>query len=391
MKTIALLLFLWLGQAAVFAETYTIHTQQEFNMATAAVQPGDVIVIANGTYTGWSVDVPTIGTAAQLITIKAEEEGKVILTGNSTQTIFKLTGRYTTLSGITFTACKLIRADKRSGVLVELNKSTQCRITQCSFTQNEATIQYTPLVIVSGNGQSNRIDHCNFVSNLNNQEVQVKVTKEDYPLHTLIDHNLFKDKAHVTWPNSNGGECVQIGQDPVLLGTIAPLTTVRDNHFVKCNGEPEVISNKCSGNQYINNVFENCEGELVMRGGHDCLIDSNTISGGIGGLRINGTGHTITHNKISQVKTGIRLMYGMAKGKEEIGFYIAAANCTIKNNVIENCTTAILVGDSKNADWTGKFDTQRYPSRTTQDVGPADNQIADNKFAGNQANVVTNR
>lgn len=50
-------------------------------------------------------------------------------------------------------------------------------------------------------------------------------------------------------------------------------------------------------------------------------------------------------------------MYGMAKGKTEIGFYIAASDCIIKYNRIENAVTGIVIGDSKNADWTGKFDT----------------------------------
>jgi poly(beta-D-mannuronate) lyase len=379
-----------LCSAAVSAKSYTVRTRQQFNTVAATMQLGDAIIIANGTYTGWAATILTAGTAAQPITIKAETVGKVIFTGSSTETVFKLTGKYITICGITFAGCNLAKAGKQSGVLVEMYNTIQCRLTQCNFTRNEVTTQYTPLVIVSGKGQNNRVDHCSFISNINNQEVQVKVTKEECPQYTLIDHNEFKDKAKVTWSNSNGGECVQIGQDPVLLGTAAPFTTVRNNYFVKCNGEPEVISNKCSGNKYIRNLFEDCEGELVMRGGHNCLIDSNLISGGTGGIRVNGTGHILTHNQISKVKTGIRLMYGMGSGKQEIGFYIAAANCTVTNNTIKNCTTAILIGDSKNADWAGKFDTKRYPSRTIQDVAPVDNIIADNTFIEDEATVVIN-
>ena len=71
-------------------------------------------------------------------------------------------------------------------------------------------------------------------------------------------------------------------------------------------------------------------------------------------------------------------MYGM--GKSEIGFYIAASNCIISNNLIGKANTGILNGDSKNADWTGKFDTTHYPSKVMQDIAPFDNILHDNVF-----------
>jgi len=83
-----------------------------------------------------------------------------------------------------------------------------------------------PIVIVSGQGGYNRIDHCSFTGNVDNQEVQVKITKEACPQYTLIDNNVFKDKKKVAWPVFNGGECVQVGQDPILLGTIEATTSV---------------------------------------------------------------------------------------------------------------------------------------------------------------------
>ena len=66
-----------------------------------------------------------------------------------------------------------------------------------------------------------------------------------------------------------------------------------------------------------------------MRGGHNCVIDSNVIKGGNSGIRVNGTGHVITHHEISNVKTAIRLLYGMARGRTDIGFYVAASDCVM--------------------------------------------------------------
>jgi poly(beta-D-mannuronate) lyase len=367
---------------------YFIHNEQEFNSVSQQIKPGDDIMIANGTYAPWSLIVNTNGTTDRAITIQAEKSGKVIFTGDVGQPVFKLTGSYTILRGISFTACNVLKDSTHAGVLAELNNTKHCRLTECVFSQNVAKTQFMPIVVVSGKGEYNRVDHCTFTGNIDNQELQVKITKEAWPLYTVIENNLFQNKNKVSWKNFNGGECVQVGQDPILLGTIQAKTMVRENRFIRCNGEPEVISNKSSNNTYLKNYFEDCDGELVMRGGHDCIIDSNIIKGGNSGIRINGTGHQITHNNISNVKTGIRLMYGMASGKTETGFYIAASDCIIKYNRIENATTGIFIGDSKNADWTGKFDTTRYPSRVMQDVAPFNNKLADNTFINIQTNVI---
>ncbi|WEK17747.1 MAG: chondroitinase-B domain-containing protein [Candidatus Pedobacter colombiensis] len=363
---------------AAEAKVYKVSNPDEFKKAVAVAVPGDEIVIVDGHYSGWELTVPTMGTVGKAIVIKAETAGKVVFSGDVNKPVFQLTGSFTEISGLAFEGCNLFKVPGGTGILIELKATKYCRITDCTFSKNTAKNQFMPIVVISGKAEHNRVDHCNFIGNIDNQELQVKIVSESVPLYTLIDHNVFKDKDKVSWKVFNGGECVQIGQDPVLLGTKTAGSIVRDNRFVRCNGEAEVISNKSSGNSYINNYFEDCVGELVMRGGHDCLIDSNIIKGGTGGIRVNGTHHTITNNTFSGLPVAIRLMYGMAKGKTEIGFYIAASDCLIKNNRIGNTTTGILIGDSKNADWTGKFDTARYPSPTIQSVAPFDNLLVDN-------------
>lgn len=374
--------FLLLANSLI-AKEYSIGSPDDFNKIVGEVKPGDVIIVKNGNYSGWVLNIPTNGTAAQPVVIKAQTSGEVNFSGDVNEPIFLLTGSYTEVTGFNFTGCNVYKG----GVLINLKGTDHCHISHCLFTKNETKVQFTPIVMVSGKGVYNKVDHCSFISNINNQDLQVKITADAVPMYTLISDNLFKDKDKVTWKVFNGGECVQIGQDPVLLGNAEAKSTVRDNTFIHCNGEAEVISNKSTGNKYIHNKFEDCQGELVMRGGHDCLIDSNTIQGGSGGIRVNGTHHTITHNNISGIKTAIRLMYGMAKGRTEIGFYIAAADCTIQYNTISGAATGILIGDSKNADWTGKFDTKKYPSRTMQDVPPSDNKISNNTFVKTTAEV----
>lgn len=390
MRSPAFTLLLLLSFLCASATDHKVSTPEEFQKAATIVHPGDAIVIANGNYSNWFLTVDTRGTADKPIIIRSETTGKVVFSGRADKPVFRLTGAFTVLSGLVFTDCRLLKEKTSSGVLVELNNTVSCRVTECTFARDTADAQFMPLVIISGNAEHNRIDHCSFTGNIDNMEVQVRISRNEIPQHTLIDQNVFRDKPKVSWKNANGGECVQIGQDPVLLGKQYAYSIVRNNRFIACKGEAEVISNKSSGNSYINNYLEDCDGELVMRGGHDCIIDSNTIKGGTGGIRINGTHHTITSNKLEGLATGIRLMYGMAKGKEETGFYIAASDCSVKQNYIHNCRVGILIGDSKNADWTGKFDTKRYPSRVMQDIAPFDNKLSDNVIRNTKEPVVDN-
>ncbi len=389
MKNLIILISCLVGTlTSVSGKVYNVANPEAFKKAAEVVTAGDEIIIANGNYTGWEVTVNTNGTDVKPIIIRANTSGKVIFSGDVKKPVFLLTGSFTEISGLAFSGCSVYKEKGSNAVLIEMKDTKNCRITDCAFTKNTVKAQYMPIVVISGNGENNRVDHCRFTGNTDNQEMQVKITTDAVPLNSLIDHNVFQDKDKVSWKGTNGGECVQVGQDPVLLGTLNSRSIVRDNRFIRCNGEGEVISNKSSGNSYINNYFEDCHGELVMRGGHDCLIDSNTFKGGSGGIRINGTHHTVTNNKLSNLPTGIRLMYGMAKGKSEIGFYVAPSDCLIKNNHISNCSTGILIGDSKNADWTGKFDTVKYPSRTMQDVAPFNNTIEDNQFSDCEFQVV---
>lgn len=367
------------------AETYRISTPEELYKAASKAAPGDEIVITNGSYSNWNINLNTNGSAEKPIVIRAESPEKVIFSGDVRQSIFILNGSFTEISGLLFTGCNVFKAG--NSTLVEL-KGHHNRLTRCSFTANTAKNQFTPLVVVSGQAAYNQIDHCNFSENIDNQDLQVKITAAAVPLHTLIEHNVFQDKKPVSWKVFNGGECVQIGQDPVLLGTQNAYTIVKDNRFIRCKGEAEVISNKSSGNTYSNNYFEDCDGELVMRGGHDCVADKNTFKNCTGGIRINGTHHTISNNVMDGLPVAIRLMYGMAKGKTETGFYIAASDCILSGNKISNCQTGILIGDSKDKNWTGKFDTQKYPSRTMQDVAPFNNTLTNNTITGTKSPVV---
>lgn len=387
MKKILVFIIFLFSSAYSFSSIYQVNSAQQLKLILNQLKPGDQIKIQDGTYSLWeNIVITAKGTASAPILISAANPGKVIFTGMPVSGYFQLKGDFIRLSGFIFRENIL----STSNPLIIIDQGNYNSISQCIFEKNKTLVQFTPLVVIAGNGSHNEVRRCKFISNTDNQDLQVKISKTSNPQFSLIAENYFKDKAPVSWKNGNGGECVQIGQDPVLLGSMVSRTTVRKNTFIRCNAEPEVLSNKSSENRYEGNIFIDNEGELVMRGGHDCWITKNRFHGGIGGLRINGTGHRVIQNHFNDLKTAIRLMYGMEKGKSAIGFYIAASNCTLTKNTIRNCTTGLLNGDGKNADWTGKFDTKRYPSPVLQNIAPFENEMRENRFKKTKTNALSN-
>ena len=190
--------------------------------------------------------------------------------------------------------------------------------------------QFNHMVSVSGNGSKNKIVNCTFDNIANGQLVSVRI-REEYPTKTLIAHNTFLDIPVNKY--GNGAESVQVGQDAVNFGTTKSEVIVENNKFIRCNGEAEVISNKSSGNIYRNNQFVDCEGAIVMRGGHECEIAGNTFQGGLIGIRLSGTRHHVYNNEINNTEVGILLLYGTGV-EYEPAFYTAVSNCVIEDNII---------------------------------------------------------
>jgi hypothetical protein len=209
-------------------------------------------------------------------------------------------------------------------------------------------------------------------------ENPVDLTTDIFPIGTKIHHNKFIDIPQVQW--ENGGECIQVGQYQNRIGEAMTMTEVFENEFIRYNGEGEIISNKSSGNRYYNNYFEDCGGSLVIRGGHDCKIFGNVFRGGVGGLRIYGTGHEVYENKIEGTEKGILLGYGTGRGYE-LTFYTAVENCTIRNNkIINSKEVGIYVGYGKGGQWHHVSDGATIGK--IQNIAPQNNSIFDNLIVG---------
>ncbi|MFH7473787.1 chondroitinase-B domain-containing protein, partial [Pseudomonas syringae pv. tagetis] len=75
------------------------HDVAEFATAALALQPGDEIVLADGTWTDARLLLKGQGTAAAPITLRAQTPGNVILSGRSD---LRLAGSHLQVSNLVF-------------------------------------------------------------------------------------------------------------------------------------------------------------------------------------------------------------------------------------------------------------------------------------------------
>jgi poly(beta-D-mannuronate) lyase len=334
--------------------------------AVSFAKAGDGIIIADGNYTDWAITLDCSGTEALPITIQTQSKSGVIFTGR-TNFVFK--GRHIQFSGFVFDHCDHEESP------IELDQAQHCRIDSCVFQQSGGS---KAVVTILPGSRENVIEQCRFLD-IAGRSVQVRINESisslGIPTGNSIRNNHFQDIPPL---GDNGRETIQIGQNQPTFGHIRVGTLVEGNTFLRCNGEAEIISNKCSGNSYLRNTFIDCDGELVMRGGGDCLIEGNRLINGKGGIRLCGVGHEVRDNLIVNSRgTGIRLLFGMTK--DQGGHYQAAGQCLIENNTIINAAgPGILIGDGKDKDWKEKG---------VQNVPPTSNQFRNNLVVGNSIDL----
>lgn len=331
------------------------------------VEAGDSIVIADGKYERWLVDLDARGKAGSPITIRPESLLGVTFTGVNH---FNITGSHIVVDGFLFDRCALEHN------LLEFDASDHCRVENCVFQHSGGN---RAVVGINAGARNNGIISCTFndiAARSVNLHINEKIYEKGVPTGNVVRGNTFRD---IPPANANGRETIKIGTNQPTFGHIQVGTIVEDNQFLRCDGEAEIISNKCAGNIYRRNIFEQCQGELVMRGGRDCLIESNRFVDCSGGIRICGTGHVVRDNVILNSRgTGIRLFFGMTK--EQGGHYQAAGNCTITNNTIIDAGRAgLLIGDGRNRDWQEKG---------MQSVAPQANRVLNNIIVGSTGDLL---
>ncbi|MCF6296904.1 MAG: polysaccharide lyase 6 family protein [Flavobacteriaceae bacterium] len=328
-------------------ESILVNNVDEFNQAILEVQPGDVIVLANGIWNNTELLFEGHGTKENPITLTVEEKGKVSLEGASN---LRMAGNYLVVKGLVFKNGYTPTTEVISFKKDKNNLANNSRLTECviyNFTNPE---RHEPDTWVAIYGKNNQIDH-NHLEGKSNRGVTMIVklnTKESQENNNWIHHNYFGPRPTL---GSNGGETLRIGTSHYSL--INSNTLVESNFFDRCNGEHEIISNKSGQNIYKNNVFYECTGTLTMRHGNETLVDGNVFIGNnkpsTGGIRvINGKQTVVNNYGIGLTGYRFRGAFVIMNGVPDspINRYHQVEDAVVKNNTFINCDNIQLCAGS---------------------------------------------
>ncbi|MCL4162924.1 UNVERIFIED_CONTAM: hypothetical protein GTU68_027575, partial [Idotea baltica] len=267
-------------------------------------QPGDRIVLANGTWKDVELRLVGEGTKEQPIELTAEDAGKVIISGTSN---LRFSGEHILISDLVFKD-----GQTPTGEVIAFSTSNEAlannsRVTNIVIDNFSTTERTMSDLWVSIYGKNNVFDH-NSLVNKRNRGVTLAVrlnTEASRENNHLIEYNYFGPRQIL---GSNGGETLRIGTSH--FSREYSNTTVQYNYFDRTNGEHEIISNKSSGNSLINNVFFETQGTLTMRHGHFTTVEGNYFLGNrkpnTGGIRIINESQSVSNNYMYGL-TGQRL------------------------------------------------------------------------------------
>ncbi len=336
----------------------------DLQVAVNAAQPGDVIIVENGTYNDFESTFEVAGSLDNPIHIKAETIGGVILTGES-HFVFKKAA-HIILEGFVFDATG-------DDTLIKMEGSNHIRITRNVF--ELTTTESVKWVYIGGfwndynfefMSHNNRIDH-NVIQNKTtpghyitidgtNNEDRSEFRQSQYD---RIDHNHFKNNSPRA---ANEQESIRIGWSEMSMSS--GFTIVEHNLFEDCDGDPEIISVKSSDNIIRHNTFKRSYGTLSLRHGNRNWVEGNFFFGdgkptgmyetseiNTGGIRIYGTDHVIINNYMEGLMgtrwdAPIALTQGDAIDGESssLSKHFRAERVTIANNTLVNNTHGIEIG-----------------------------------------------
>jgi poly(beta-D-mannuronate) lyase len=289
----------------LFAAKTTVNTLATLITAYSNANPGDTIVVANGTYDWGEINLVnnnSTSTSAWIV-VKAQNISSVIFTGS---TYIKFSGIRIRIDGF-----KFANGNAGTNPVVSFRASTS-ELADYSRVSNITIDNYNTLSAdttaenewIGLYGVRNRVDHCNFINKSNPRATVVvwfsTATFPDKSISTyhLIDSNYFSGR---TYMGGNGGETIRIG-----VGNNSKTdgyNVIEYNLFEGLSQtEPEIISNKSYHNTYRYNTFKNCNGGLTLRMGRYCdvygnyfIVDDATKTESYG-VRIIDKGHRVFNN-----------------------------------------------------------------------------------------------
>ena len=327
-------LTLMLGRTGL-AETLLVSSQDEFEDAVGGLQPGDVIMLANGEWRDFEILFTGFGMPGQPIRLTAETKGGAIITGQSN---LRMAGRHLVVSGLVFrdgyTPTNTVISFRRTrGDLAHHSRVTETVIDRFNNPERHETEHWVMMY-----GKHNRFDHNHLVGKSTvGVTMAVRLdSEESQENYHRIDHNYFGPRPTL---GSNGGETLRIGTSHHSRSN--SFTVVENNYFDRCNGEHEVISNKSGGNKFRGNLFFESRGTLTMRHGNGTVVENNVFLGNrvdhTGGIRIINADQVVRNNYMHGLtghRFGGALVVMNGVPNSPLNRYDPVDNALIENNSI---------------------------------------------------------
>ncbi len=220
------------------AKSIWVIPAQDLTAKLKTAEPGDEIIVANGTYKDIIINVDLQATEDKPIVIRAETPGGVEFTGTSCWTV---TGSYITIRDFYFNEAR------SSNVTVQLTNVYNCRVTGCYFYRTgHLTNGQSALVGISGNSKYNRVDHNTFERPQGmcvRYSINGAAIREKNNTDGMVDHNYFLDvrqcSVEIPTSSSNGMEVVNL-----IGGSSLPYEV---NHTVQYNRFEDVYGDGGEG------------------------------------------------------------------------------------------------------------------------------------------------
>ncbi len=351
--TIKVVLCLLLAPSVAYAQVERVaSTSRELSDAIASSEPGDTVVMANGTWADVVISFYAEGAEGDSITLRAETPGQVILTGSSR---LKIGGSYLKVDGLWFDQGAL-----RDGHIIEFRRSSSrlsrhSRLTNCAVTNYNPSSYLTEYKWVSIYGSHNRVDHCHFAGKSHDGATVVVWLRDppnDDPVWHRIDQNYFGHRPELP---KNGGESIRIGTSSRSMQDAN--VTVEHNLFEECDGEIEIISNKSGNNVFRHNTFRRSSGMLTLRHGNEASVYGNYFLGEgksrSGGVRIIGERHRVYNNYFQDLQgTGYRAAVSFVNGvpNSPLNRYFQVKDAVVAFNTFVNVEETFVMGAGRSSE-----------------------------------------
>ena len=331
----SLVLILMCASCAQNEHAVIVNTLDEFNEVVGSLEPGDTVILANGTWSDVELELKGEGLPDNPITLRAEEPGKVIITGQSN---LSFSGSHIVISGLVFKDGYTPTSEVISFRTSKEDLANNSRVTNTVIDNFSNPERHDTDVFVAIYGKNNRFDH-NSLLNKGNRGVTLAVrmnTEASRENGHVIEYNYFGPRQTL---GSNGGETLRIGTSH--YSREFSNTVVQYNYFDRTSGELEIISSKSCGNEFRGNVFFESQGTLTMRHGHYTTVEGNYFLGNrvpnTGGIRIINENQTVRNNYLYGL-TGYRfrgalvIMNGVPNGP--MNRYDPVIDSLMNNNIV---------------------------------------------------------